>query len=152
MENNSIKMVVFDMAGTTVIDNHEVLQCFSEACYQDGIIADSERLNALMGVSKLEVFQVLWREQLGKEAEETLIVAKARQTFSGFRTILEDYYRLNEVSATEGAYEAFNWLRARDIKIVLNTGFYRVVTNIILNKLKYYYTTIDSLPAIKRKS
>ena len=54
-----IKLIVFDIAGTTVRDNDEVLHCFRAACRQTGITAPDMRLNALMGVSKLEVFKGL---------------------------------------------------------------------------------------------
>ncbi len=126
---------MFDMAGTTVCDRDEVLLCFAEACAQSGIMADASRLNALMGVSKLEVFQLLWREQLGLEADASAIESRAGQTFQIFRNILEGYYRTHPVEPTDGALELFGWLRERNILIALNTGFYRAVTDIILNKL-----------------
>lgn len=126
---------MFDMAGTTVRDNNEVLHCFAEACKKEGIEADKKRLNALMGVSKLEVFHLLWREQLGEDAASEIITEKAAHAFQTFRDILENYYRNHPVEPTEGALEVFHWLREHDIKIALNTGFYRAVTDIILNKL-----------------
>lgn len=126
---------MFDMAGTTVRDNNEVLLCFAEACKKEGIEADEKRLNALMGVSKLEVFHLLWREQLGEGTVSESITEKAEHSFQIFRNILENYYRTHPVEPTEGALEVFDWLRGHDIKIALNTGFYRVVTDIILNKL-----------------
>jgi phosphonatase-like hydrolase len=128
-----IKMVVFDMAGTTVQDHDEVLHCFQAACTQTGIIADTARLNALMGVSKLEVFHLLWREQLGTSDG---VEARAHDSFVCFKDILENYYRNEaEVMPTTGALEAFDWCRTHDIRIALNTGFYRSVTDIILHKL-----------------
>lgn len=126
---------MFDMAGTTVRDNDEVLHCFAVACRQEGINAPVQRLNALMGVSKLEVFQLLWREQLGESTPLEIMAEKSRDSFQAFRTILENYYRSHPVVPTEGALETFEWLRQRGVKIALNTGFYRIVTNIILNKL-----------------
>lgn len=135
MKNLPIRLVVFDMAGTTVRDNNEVLYCFAEACRHEGIEADEKRLNALMGVSKLEVFQLLWREQVGDKTAIETIVEKSRQSFRTFRDILESYYRSHPVEPTEGALEVFDWLHEHDIKIALNTGFYRAVTNVILNKL-----------------
>lgn len=130
-----VKLIVFDMAGTTVRDNDEVLKCFAEACEKEGIKALNSRLNALMGVSKLVVFKILWREQLGGETPQDEIETKAAQSFQTFKQILEDYYRQADLEPTPGALEVFNWLRDRGIKIALNTGFYRGVTNIILNKL-----------------
>lgn len=126
---------MFDMAGTTVRDNDEVLYCFAKACRQEGIEASESRLNALMGVSKLEVFHLLWREQLGENTADALLNEKSQQSFLAFRSILEEYYHTHAVLPTEGALEVFDWLRGHDIKIALNTGFYRGVTNIILNKL-----------------
>lgn len=130
-----IKLAVFDMAGTTVIDRDEVLACFREACLQDGLKFPDERLNALMGVSKLEVFVTLWREQLGTESTQEVIMAHADRTFLVFKDILETYYRNNPVEPVAGATELFLWLRERGVKIALNTGFYRGVTDIILQKL-----------------
>ena len=135
MKNNALQLVVFDMAGTTVRDNNEVLFCFSEACRQAGLTADEKRLNALMGVSKLEVFQLLWREEMGEGTSSEIIVAKADQTFQSFCLILENYYQSHEVEPTEGALDVFHFLHEREIKIALNTGFYRKVTDIILNRL-----------------
>jgi len=135
MHQPPICLVVFDMAGTTVRDNNEVLYCFEKACKDMGITASTERLNALMGVSKLEVFQLLWREQLSMNTPLETIAQKSGETFEYFREILEKYYQTHSVEPTEGALEVFEWLRNRDIKIALNTGFYRGVTNIILNKL-----------------
>ncbi|MBX2892462.1 MAG: HAD hydrolase-like protein [Saprospiraceae bacterium] len=135
MNHSPIRLVMFDMAGTTVRDNNEVLLCFAEACRALGIEAADKRLNALMGVSKLEVFHLLWREQLGDATDAATIAKKAAHSFEVFRDILENYYRTHPVEPTEGALEVFDWLRERDIKIALNTGFYRAVTNIILNKL-----------------
>ncbi len=135
MSKLPIRLVMFDMAGTTVRDNNEVLHCFAEACDKEGINAPLQRLNALMGVSKLEVFQLLWREQLGPGIPLEIIAEKSRDSFQTFRVILEDYYRNHPVEPTEGALEVFEWLHERNIKVALNTGFYRIVTNIILNKL-----------------
>lgn len=126
---------MFDMAGTTVRDNNEVLFCFAEACKKEGIEATEKRLNALMGVSKLEVFHLLWREQLGDGTANEIIAEKAEHSFQTFRDILENYYRSHSVEPTEGALEVFHWLHEHDIRIALNTGFYRAVTDIILNKL-----------------
>jgi len=135
MDLSAIQLVVFDMAGTTVRDNDEVLSCFSEACVREGIMADKPRLNALMGVSKLEVFQMLWREQLGDEVPQEEVESQSQHTFHTFRMILEGYYRTHPVEPTEGALEVFSWLRSKGIKFALNTGFYREVTDIILEKL-----------------
>ena len=69
------------------------------------------------------------------ETDQKIIETQSAQCFQSFREILEEYYHRNPVVPTDGALEVFEWLRQRDIKVALNTGFYRIVTNIILNKL-----------------
>ncbi len=135
MAHLPLRLVVFDIAGTTVRDNNEVLHCFADACRREGIAAEASRLNALMGVSKLEVFKILWLEQLGTGAAPERIAEKAAHAFDTFRNILEDYYHNHPVEPTDGALEVFDWLHSRGIPIALNTGFYRSVTDIILGKL-----------------
>jgi phosphonatase-like hydrolase len=129
-----VKLIVFDIAGTTVRDRDEVLLCFRDACRQTGILASDDRLNALMGVSKLEVFKILWQEQLPDTAA-AVIAENADRSYLVFREILETYYHQAAVEPTEGALQTFQWCREQGIKIALNTGFYRVVTDIILARL-----------------
>ena len=128
-----IKLVVFDMAGTTVQDKKEVETCFARACEYVGLNVSAERILALQGYSKIEVFKMLWDEKSGKdhpEYEENVIYS-----YDYFRMILEEHYRTHEILPTEGCLETFDFLRKNNIKIALTTGFYRVVTNIILEKL-----------------
>jgi phosphonatase-like hydrolase len=132
----SIKMVMFDMAGTTVKDNDEVLDCFEKACKISGLKAERKRLNALMGWSKVEVFRLLWLEELGESSAER-IERQARKSYKIFKQILEDYYSENPVTPTEGCLETFDFLKGKGIKIALNTGFYRTVTDILLKQLNW---------------
>ena len=148
-----VKLIVFDIAGTTVRDRDEVLYCFREACIQTGIHATDDRLNALMGVSKLTVFKMLWEEQL-EDATSEMVDAKATVSYDLFREILEEYYLTQPVVPTDGALEVFEWCRKNNIKIALNTGFYRLVTDIILNRLGWetgeiidFVVTSDEVPA-----
>jgi hypothetical protein len=97
---NPIKLVVLDMAGTTVLDQHEVEKCFKEAAIKNGLWASDERILALQGYAKLEVFTMLWAEQLG--SKDTSISQKALQSFEDFKSILEDHYRKSPIFQTEG--------------------------------------------------
>lgn len=140
---NMIKLIVFDIAGTTVRDNNEVLYCFRKACQQTGLIIQDSRLNALMGVSKLEVFKILWKEQV-PGFDESKIIAQADASFVCFKEILEDYYLTHPVEPTLGSVGVFAWCKEVGIKIALNTGFYRKVTDIILQRLGWVVgETID---------
>ena len=82
---NPIKLVILDMAGTTVLDQHEVEKCFKEAAIKNELWASDDRILALQGYAKLEVFTMLWAEQLG--SSDSSISEKALQSFEDFKTI-----------------------------------------------------------------
>ncbi|NEP44925.1 MAG: HAD family hydrolase, partial [Okeania sp. SIO2H7] len=92
-----------------------------------------DRVVAMMGQAKRLVFETLWAEQLG--ADNSDYQAKVEESYQQFKEILERHYLTEPVEPTEGCLEIFQWLKERGIKIALNTGFYRKVTNIILNRL-----------------
>ncbi len=130
----NIQMIVFDMAGTTVQDKNEVEYCFMKAVDQTGLITDPEEINSMMGWSKLTVFETLWNRQLaGAPGNE--IRSCINRSYSAFKEILESHYQNSEVLPTEGTLDAFEYLKQKNINIALTTGFYRVVTDIILHKL-----------------
>lgn len=128
-----IKLIAFDMAGTTVQDNDEVLHCFASAAQQTGLQAAPDQVNAMMGLPKRVVFQALWAEHLG--AEHPDYGPRVTASYDRFREILEHHYRTEPVVPTPGCLDLFHWLNARGIHIVLTTGFYREVTDIILHRL-----------------
>ncbi|RCR68492.1 HAD family hydrolase [Larkinella punicea] len=130
----AFQLVVFDMAGTTVRDQHEVEHCFAQAASQTDLIVSDERILAMQGLSKRFVFETLWKEQLGQPSPSAL-TAKVDHSYQLFTEILENHYRTQPVVPTEGCLETFDFLRKNGIKIALTTGFYRKVTDIILEKL-----------------
>ncbi|GAB3326854.1 phosphonatase-like hydrolase [Larkinella ripae] len=128
------QLVVFDMAGTTVRDQHEVEHCFARAAAQTNLHVSDERILAMQGLSKRFVFETLWREQLNG-ATPAELQSMVDQSYQLFTEILENHYRTQEVVPTEGCLETFEFLRKNGIRIALTTGFYRTVTDIILEKL-----------------
>jgi phosphonatase-like hydrolase len=129
-----IEMVVFDMAGTTVTDHHEVEACFAKAAENTGLNVSADRILALQGYSKIEVFKLLWHEGYPHLAED-ILKEKALNSYNAFCEILENHYISFGAKPTEYCTELFQYLKANNIKIALTTGFYRKVTNIILEKL-----------------
>jgi phosphonatase-like hydrolase len=128
-----IELVVFDMAGTTVQDCHEVEKCFLEAASHTGLSVTPERVLALQGYSKIYVFELLWTEMVGEDYPD--LQGLVNVSYLKFCEILENHYLHNEIYPTEGCLEIFHYLQEKNIKIALTTGFYRKVTNIILGKL-----------------
>jgi len=130
---SAIELVVCDMAGTTVKDAREVEACFSQAAAQTGLMASGDRVIAMMGLPKKRVFQTLWQEQLGQDHPD--YETKVELSFAIFKDILETHYRTQPVEPTAGCLDLFAWLKSQGIKIALTTGFYREVTDIILERL-----------------
>jgi phosphonatase-like hydrolase len=130
----NIKMVVFDMAGTTVRDKNEVEYCFLQAVDQTGLVTNPDEINSMMGWSKLTVFETLWKKQLAG-ATVSEINDRVEKSYSAFREVLESHYLNSEILPTEGTLEIFEFLKRQNIQIALTTGFYRKVTDIILERL-----------------
>ena len=131
---SSIKLVVFDMAGTTVTDQNEVESCFIQAADNTSLPYSRDDILSMMGWSKKRVFEVLWAKAepgLSASVRNTL----ADRSYLEFKKILENHYHHAAVTPAEYCPDVFQELRSRDVKIALTTGFYREVTNIILSRL-----------------
>jgi phosphonatase-like hydrolase len=145
-----IKLVVLDMAGTTVLDQHEVEFCFKKAALKNNLAASDARILALQGYAKLLVFRMLWEEQLGTGNPQ--IEEKAQRSYQDFTEILENHYQSNPIYPTEGCLELFNYLHQKGICIALTTGFYRKVANIILEKLGWGQSLNGNFMNLQNKS
>ncbi len=128
-----IELVVFDMAGTTVTDHHEVERCFAEAATETGLFVTDQRILAMQGLAKRYVFETLWKEQSGEQSPN--VQPQVDASYTAFRRILENHYQTQGATPTQGCLDTFAYLHERGIAIALTTGFYRVVTDIILGKL-----------------
>jgi phosphonatase-like hydrolase len=124
-----IKLAVFDIAGTIVSDDGVVIDCFSAAFKEvvPEIWADRERefldyARETMGQSKIQVF-----EELLQSPE---LAAQAASAFQ--RNYLS---RLADVKLFNGVILMFDSLRARGVKIALNTGFNRETLDTMLSEL-----------------
>lgn len=129
----AIELVVMDMAGTTVTDQHEVERCFATAARQTGLIVSDEWVLAMQGLAKRYVFETLWTEQLGENHAD--IQARVDDSYQVFKEVLENHYLTQGATPTEGCLDTLRSLHQQGIPVALTTGFYRVVTDIILGKL-----------------
>ncbi len=134
---HQIQLVVCDMAGTTVRDEHEVESCFTKAAMETQLQMTDEEILAVQGWAKRHVFEVFWERQVGNKDGEW--EKKVENSYGIFRKILEDHYRNSPIYPTTGCIELFALLKEKNIPIALTTGFYRKVTNIILDKLGWLH-------------
>jgi len=121
-----LKLVVFDMAGTTVDDRIDgvplVLRSYDDALRRHGVEVPMEVLNEQRGRDKWTVI----RELGGEDAEKI---------YSHFNDALLS--NVDKVREIRGASEAFRFLRLHGIKVTLNTGFPREVAKGIINHLSW---------------
>ena len=129
-----IKLVVFDVAGTTAKDDGLVVKAFREAMIQQGVERDSDELAKMvdyveetMGQRKMDVFMHL--------CEGNAIAAAATHEI-----FIEQYNNLvanGELEEFDGISQLFATLRATNIGVAITTGFPRELLSSILNDLDW---------------
>ncbi|MBI2282619.1 MAG: HAD-IA family hydrolase [Bacteroidetes bacterium] len=128
-------LVVFDIAGTTVSDKGNVNQAFRNALAEENIQVAIEEVNTLMGYRKIDAIMrmvVKHAPQLTGSGQEERINA----IHNRFNSIMVDFYRNDAaLEPLPFAEELFALLQEKGIKVALNTGFTRVITDAILQKL-----------------
>lgn len=125
------KLVVFDIAGTTLKDNeNDVANAFCSAIEKQGIEIDPDSAKRVMGYKKSEAIRMLLEEK-GIESTPEMI----DRIHTHFLDILNEHYRKAEISEIEGITELFKELKKRNVRIALNTGFSRSTTDIIVSRV-----------------
>lgn len=117
-------LVAFDLAGTTVEDAGQVPAAFVATLAEYGVAVGAETLAGVRGASK-------------REAIARLVPRSADAAYASFRRQLAARYAEQAAAAVPGADEVFRWLRARGVRIALNTGFDRVTTELLLAALRW---------------
>lgn len=127
-----LELVVFDVAGTTVHDAGTVGEFLRGALLEAGVDVAPARVNALMGQPKPVAIRTLLTDARGAAPAEDE-VARIHARFH--EKIVRFYATDGSVRAEEGAVETFRWLRKRRVKVALDTGFDRKITDTILARL-----------------
>ncbi|MBI2275576.1 MAG: HAD-IA family hydrolase [Bacteroidetes bacterium] len=128
-------LVVFDMAGTTVSDKGNVNKAFRDALAEENIVVSIEEVNTLMGYRKIEAITRMVVKQAPAIAppEQTALIEKIHNRFN---RIMVDFYQTDaDLQPLPFAEEIFGMLQERGIQVALNTGFTRVITDAILQRL-----------------
>ncbi len=130
----SLELVVFDIAGTTVKDNGEIAIAFKTAMAEFGYEIPVAKINPLMGYKKPEAIRMMLHE-----FEQDIAVINMQYINDIHEAFIEkmvQFYR--EAAVIEPlphAAEVFAFLRENSIKIGLDTGFSKIITNVIIDRL-----------------
>ncbi|MFG2344373.1 phosphonatase-like hydrolase [Streptomyces phaeochromogenes] len=126
IDPENIRLVVLDMAGTTVADGGLVERAFAAAARRLGADPDAmlDYVRATMGESKISVFRHLFGEE-----------AKAQEANRAFEEAYAELVDGGLVAPIPGAREAIEQLGSQGRTVVLTTGFARTTQDAILAAL-----------------
>lgn len=132
----SVKLVVFDLAGTTVKDNNDVSKAFQSALNKFGYSIPLELINPIMGYEKTEAITKMLHTH---EPESSKITADlVRDIHREFvRTMIDHYSFSGTIEPLPNVEETFAALHEKGIRIGINTGFSRDIADAIINRLQW---------------
>ena len=136
----AVRLVILDVGGTIVEDRGDVPELLRRALTNHGVQSTPEEISKWRGASKREIIRHFVSQQVlpaGTDREK--IVAGA---YDQFTTELIAVYR--SVPPVAGAEDTIRELRRRGYLIATTTGFDRVVTDSIFDRLdwKKYFAAI----------
>ena len=140
-----IELVVFDMAGTTVADCGNVNKAFRDAFFSAGIDVSENEVNKVMGYRKIDAVTIIVDQYTSKfNGNSNTTIARIHEQFN--REMVSFYKNDTSLKPLPFAEEIFQQLQARGIKVALNTGFTREITDAILKRLEWEYnSSIDKV-------
>ena len=136
-KDTQTKMVVFDMAGTTVEDDDNVHQSLMNAMEAKGYKITRTDANKVMGYPKPVAIDTLLLDKfkLKGQAERAALVEKIH---THFLLDMLHHYRYNpDVKAKPNVEYVFDTLRKNGIKVVIDTGFSRDIADAIIERLNW---------------
>jgi phosphonatase-like hydrolase len=130
------KLVVFDMAGTTIVDKGNVSSAFIQAFLAHELDIPAHEVHKVMGYRKVDAIKLLLERFYPDMIDqyEDLIPA-IHHTFE--QSMVDFYLADTSLAPLPGAEEIFKQLKDSGIKTALNTGFTRKITDAILQRLNW---------------
>jgi phosphonatase-like hydrolase len=124
-----IRLVVFDIGGTIIEDHGEILRAFRTALIENGIPFVEGELKKWKGASKREVI----RHFVKQTDPSGDVEPRVETSYRRFRLELENCYA-KKIEPIAGAVETFRWLRDHKIRLATTTGFYREISDLVLQQ------------------
>jgi phosphonatase-like hydrolase len=128
----TIELVVFDIAGTVVRDDDVVNGCLRAALAAVGVEVCRAAVNGVMGLQKPEALRRLI-DPSGRTAE---LLPRIPAIHDDFVARMIAYYRTDpRFAEVDGAGAVLRRLRAAGMRVGLDTGFGRTITDAVLERL-----------------
>jgi phosphonatase-like hydrolase len=132
---SSIQLVVFDIAGTTVRDNGSVADSFITAFRDYGFTMPGAEVKKVMGFRKMDAITLLLEKFAPEHKDDSELIDRIHTHF--IDKMIEFYMGDQTLSPLPHAEAVFYALKQHGIKIALNTGFTRSITDTILHRLRW---------------
>lgn len=131
--NSNIRLVVFDMAGTTVDEDNVVYKTVRAAINAAGYSFSQEQVQeAGAGKEKSQAIRDVLALDGAKHTDD-----EVASIFADFKTRLAEAYATLAVREQPGASDSFALLRANNVNVVLNTGYDRQTAEQLIEKIDW---------------
>ena len=132
----AIKLVVFDIAGTTVKDNHDVSKAFQAAFLKSNYDVPIALIDPLMGYEKTMAIRQMLRLHEHNDAKITNeLVNNIHREF--VKQMMEYYESAPGIEELPHVIETFKTLRGQGVQIGINTGFSKNIADTIIKRLQW---------------
>ena len=135
---SEIKLVVCDIAGTTVRDSGQVVTAFADTLREYELEFSADQLRRLRGASKRQA--LLEFIPAGPDRDRF-----AEEVYVSFRDRLAQIYETDGIKPIDGAEQVIRELRAKGVSVALNTGFDREITDLLLRSLNWDEGIVDAV-------
>ncbi|HEY4063296.1 MAG TPA: HAD family hydrolase [Puia sp.] len=132
---SSIQLVVFDIAGTTVCDKGNVAGSFISAFRDFGFNMPLPEVKKVMGFRKIDAIAMLLDKFAPEKKAGEMLIDRIHTRF--IDTMIAFYRNDEELAPLPHAEKVFAALQKKGIKVALNTGFTRSITDAILHRLRW---------------
>jgi len=132
----AIKLIVFDIAGTTVKDNYEVSKTFQYAMKKHGYDVELSAINPLMGYEKkLAIGKLLSVCESDISQITPSLIGSIHADF--VKEMISFYNVSPDVVALPNVEQTFEKLKKQGIRVAINTGFSRDIANSVIDRLQW---------------
>jgi phosphonatase-like hydrolase len=132
----SIKLVVFDIAGTTVKDDHNVSKAFKAALKKYNYDVPLEMINPLMGYEKNQaITQMLHLHEADESKISAELVNNIHREF--VKQMIHFYQFEPGIEPLPNVEETFAALHKAGVLVGINTGFSKDIAETVVNRLQW---------------
>ncbi len=147
MSSLPVDLVVFDLTGTTVVDNGAMEASLKGALSRHGIAFTDADIVAMRGAGKSAAFRVVAEHSLGSGASADEVRSLALQTYETFAGLLREAYSAGPVDEIPGASATMRWLKDRGVKVAAATALSNEMMTLVLDRLGWKGSLVDGMVA-----